>query len=330
MGAVVIANDPSSVVIAISLALPLLCDASAMARELYMIISYICVAQGSFQEVCQGQVRRQEQCDDCRNVNAEWPLDRNDEARRALHQPGPPLYGEANYPHPAPRRPGEDGDCSGDATMQMPRPVAWNEGKHLEKSSKGAVNAGIGREPRRTGRMDKCCHAPPAHTHRPGEGQQCNPVFPNEPVLEREHAYLPGEGKDHARGPEDELHPHQADEGQGEDDPGRVCLMQRRKRDRSPTPRRRRRQRWYEEQRRQANRAKWLKPKERSAPSRAPTVVSTSSTRTFPKALWKRERCEESNRTEIIPDEGDEVTGEPASSSNADRQCQGYRSSIPM
>ena len=91
----------------------------------------------------------------------------------------------------------------------------------------------------------------------------------------------------------------QQQEGQRDD----LCLMQRRKRDRSPTPRRRCRHAWSEEQRRLANRARWTKPRTRSLPSKAPTVTATSSTRTFPSAPWKKRSCTGGNYTEVIPDE---------------------------
>ena len=93
--------------------------------------------------------------------------------------------------------------------------------------------------------------------------------------------------------------------------------MQRRKRDRSSTPRRRRRHKWSEEQRRLANRAKSTRPRTRSAPSRAPEVIETSSTRAFPRAPWRRAACNSSRHAEVIQDDDDGDVGEPASSSRA-------------
>ena len=103
----------------------------------------------------------------------------------------------------------------------------------------------------------------------------------------------------------------QQQEGQQDD----LCLMQRRKRDRSPTPRRRRRHAWSEEQRRLANRARWIKPRTRGLPFKAPIVTATSSTRTFPSAPWRKRPCTGENHTEVIQDEEEPTRGEPASSS---------------
>ena len=328
-----VANEPGSVVIATLLALPLFCYSGAMARELFVILKLTFIyssAQGVFQEarrrdqqpvLCREQVPCKVQHtqigDQNEYLHSNRPLDRKDEAYHDHRQ----LVDPEDAPDccaPGPCLPDGNPAC-GVARDSMHG--LGEDSEHIVKEPVPQEEERDGRSPHEDGRrpVEKAVAAeglestrtttPTPDTSEPCQTDKC--------ATSRKHM-----ASAWAR-PRGTLPRQEAEEYD------RVTLMQRRKRGRSPTPRRRRRHQWQEEQRRLANRAKWTRSRGRSAPSRAPEVVETSSTRVFPKAPWKRDGCGGRERAEIIPDEEEAHAGEPASSSNAGPPVPGLQEFDP-